>query len=356
MKLLYITNGINGPGGLERVLSVKVSALADMEDVEVGIVALNGNHQHPFYHFSPKIKTWSITVIGNPLQYIYAYITGIRKAVREFRPDIISVCDDGLKGFFIPRVLGRKIPIIYERHVSKLIEANGKPGFGTQLKWKLMELLARDFDRFVVLTKGNLQEWKSLKNTVVIPNPLPFQSNQITDYSQKVMVCVGKISTQKGQDILLKIWPQIFQKFPDWELHWYGTENLEVLDTHNLPKGIRHFPPTQDIENAYLSASVYVLPSRFEGFGMVLIEAMEFGLPCVAFDCDYGPGDIIKHNKDGILVTQANTEELQLGLETLMKSVDLRKKLGEAAKQSVKKYNVDEIMHLWEKLFNQLVK
>ena len=102
MKLLYITNGINGSGGLERVLSIKASYLVDHYNYEVTILSLNDNQLNPFYTFSDKIQMVSIPVIGNPLQYIKAYKKGIKQIVNQIKPDVISVCDDGLKGYFIP--------------------------------------------------------------------------------------------------------------------------------------------------------------------------------------------------------------------------------------------------------------
>lgn len=100
MKLLYITNGINGSGGLERVLSIKASGFAEKQGYDVHILGLNQGNEKPFYEFSPKIKFESILVAGNPLQYWKSYIKGIQNVVDEIQPDIISVCDDGLKGFF----------------------------------------------------------------------------------------------------------------------------------------------------------------------------------------------------------------------------------------------------------------
>lgn len=108
MKLLYITNGINGSGGLERVLSIKASFLAEKYGYEVVILCMNNGHKDPFYTFSDKIKMLSIDVCGNPLHYVRAYTKGIKNIVDAINPDIISVCDDGLKGFFVPKIVGKK--------------------------------------------------------------------------------------------------------------------------------------------------------------------------------------------------------------------------------------------------------
>lgn len=128
--LLYITNAIDGSGGLERVLSVKTKVLAEDYGYDIHVVTLNQKSiTDLFFSFSEKIIQHNQEVSGNTVQYISKYISGIKKVVSEIKPNIILVCDDGLKAFFLPKILGNKIPIIYERHVSKLIEISNNQAF-----------------------------------------------------------------------------------------------------------------------------------------------------------------------------------------------------------------------------------
>ena len=101
MKILYITNGICGVGGLERVLSIKASWLSKQNDITVAICSINEKNKRPFYSFSENIIRYNIEVNKNPIIYIYSYIKSIKKIIKEYQPDIISVCDDGLKGLLI---------------------------------------------------------------------------------------------------------------------------------------------------------------------------------------------------------------------------------------------------------------
>ncbi len=359
MKLLYITNGINGAGGLERVLSIKASLLAE-KGHEVHIMALNHAHKNPFYSFSEKIGFHSIEVGGNPLRYWNKYRKGIQNLVDKLNPDIISVCDDGLKGFFIPWFLKTKAKLFYERHVSKLIELRDDFGWARRMavksKWFFMECLGNRFSRFVVLTNGNLKEWPSLKNLTVIPNPLSFFPEEPANLYPKVVICVGKISYQKGQDILIQAWEKVHKKHPEWSLHLFGKANTAFLDFRGMEsKNIHFFPPEKDIELRYRESSIYVMPSRFEGFGMVLIEAMACGLPCVSFDCAYGPADIIRHGEDGFLVEKENVDELADRLIQLMEDEALRRKMGAKARENVDRYKADKILDQWEALFGELL-
>jgi len=137
LKLLYITNGINGAGGLERVLSVKASYFAEEYDDDVHILVLNDAHLQPFYQFSDKIIFHSIDVKGNPLQYFLRYKNGIQQVVDNVKPHEILVCDDGLKGFFLPSIIKTSAKWIYERHASQ--ELNRQHGLLGKLSIRLME-------------------------------------------------------------------------------------------------------------------------------------------------------------------------------------------------------------------------
>ncbi len=351
MKLLYITNGINGPGGLERVLSVKASVLADDYDYRVTIATLNEESHQPFYQFSSKVKFATFYAKGNPLNYLQQYRKSIKQLVKEVQPDVISICDDGLKGFYVPSFLKTKAKIIYERHASVNLNA------GTGIKGKLIRMLMHrqisKFDRFVVLTNGNLKEWNQ-PNVMVIPNPLSFYPEKSSELKNKKVIAVGSHSYNKGYDRLIEIWNRTEKDFPDWSLEIYGKsangkyENL--AEELNL-KNIKFYSPVSNIEEKYLDASVFVLPSRSEGFGMVLIEAMACGLPVVSFDCPNGPADIIKNNEDGFLIENGNIEQFSEKLKLLIRDFELRKKMGRAGKENVKRYLPDQIVSQWNELF-----
>lgn len=357
MKLLYITNGINGAGGLERVLSVKASYFAEKFGYKVTILVLNNSHQNPFYEFSPKIKFCSIDIHGLS-GYLKSYRRDIQEQINSIKPDIISVCDDGLKGFFLPTIIRTKAKWIYERHVSKLTEL--KEGQSiikriiTSAKWIMMEILAKKFHRFVVLTENNKKEWISLKNIEVISNPLSFYPTESSSLENKTVICVGKISYQKGQDLLVKAWKTVHERYGDWQLHLYGKENQDILDTSKLKNNIHYFAPAKDIMEKYLESSIYVMSSRFEGFGMVLVEAMACGVPCVSFDCDYGPSDIITDNVDGFIVEKENISVLAEKIMVLINDSELRHRFGKNAKTNVERYKTEAIAKKWDLLFRIL--
>jgi len=361
MKILYITNGIHGAGGLERVLSVKASYLADVLGHEVHIVVLNNKGASLFYTFSAKIQLHQLVVTRNPFRYVWQYIKGMRASVATLKPDVISVCDDGLKGFFLPLLLP-KTPIIYERHVSKQMAYGVNPSplkrlrVGIQLQ--LMTRMGRTFDKFVVLTQDNLQEW-NLPNAVVIANPLSFYPETQAALTNKTVIAVGKHTYQKGFDRLLYSWASILQTQPDWILEIYGKADekqslYQLAIQLQIDNSVRFFEPVPDIATRFLASSVFAFSSRFEGFGMVLIEAMACGVPCVSFDCPCGPKDIIRSGEDGFLVPNNNIDDFTQKLLQLIENQDLRNKMGAQAKINVQRYLPEVVVKQWDELFKSL--
>ncbi|TXK75411.1 glycosyltransferase family 4 protein [Mesonia sp. HuA40] len=364
MKILYITNGINDAGGLERVLSIKSSYLAEHFNYDITILSLNNNHLNPFYKFSDKINMISIPVEGNVVKYILSYKDGVKSIIGKIQPDLISVCDDGLKGFLIPIFLNLKVPIIYERHAS--VNLNFNRGdynllgqFKNKLQYFIMQRAAKKFDRFVVLTNGNLKEWRST-NLLVIPNPLSFLPKQMARLQNKEVIAVGSHSYNKGYDLLLLAWKKVLQNQPDWSLNIYGKidENRTFLtqaENLGLEEAVNFIPPVKEIQTKYIESSIMVLPSRSEGFGMVLIEAMACGVPCVSFDCPEGPADIIENGKDGYLVENGNIEKLASHILKLIEDENLRVEMGAKARENVKRFLPEVIVKQWDELFKSLV-
>lgn len=129
----------------------------------------------------------------------------------------------------------------------------------------------------------------------------------------------------------------------------------KLVQTSNIDRFTIH-PPEKEVMNVYLDASIYVLPSRFEGFGMVLIEAMACGVPCIAFDCHYGPADIITDGEDGFLVPEGDIRQLTDKICFLIENESVRKEMGSAARNNVKKYLPENIVKQWDELFKTLTK
>lgn len=363
LKLLYITNGIDGAAGLERVLSIKASMLADKYNYKIHIITLNQKNSKPFYNFSNHISFHNIKTPQGLIKYVYHYVTQMKWLVKTIKPDVILVCDDGLKGFFLPVILRKPCPMVYERHVSKNIEkTQDQVSFLNRVKFKiiskLMHLGAKSYNKFVVLTNDNLAEW-NLNNLQVISNPLSFYPNEKASLNNKVVLAVGRHSYQKGYDRLLAIWGKVIENHPDWQLKIFGKIDKslkleELSQSLGLEANVSFNPPTKEILQEYLKASIFVLTSRFEGFGMVLTEAMACGVPVISFDCPCGPKDIISNEIDGILIPNDNIDAFAKAIMYLIENTETRNNMGQNGKENVKRFLPEYIVEQWDNLFKEI--
>lgn len=362
MRILYIVPKINNEGGVARVLSVKTNYLVENFGDEVHILTQNKGNNPLFYAFNDTIVLHDMVLQGNKISFFSQYVKALKKEVQVINPDLIVVCDNGIKAYTIPFVLKTNIPIIFECHGSKYIEEKeqAKYFFGTKIKSLFKELSANKYDKFVGLSKESLKEW-NVKNGIVIPNPLWFKTTQFADLKSKKVIAVSRHSYEKGLDRMLQIWQRVVHKHPDWCLEIYGKTNenhemLELANALNIDQSITFLEPVKNINVKYLEASMLVMTSRTEGFGMVLMEAMALGLPCVAYDCPIGPRSIIIDNENGFLVEDGNIDSFVQKIELLIENENLKIKMGENAKNSVSKYNIETIMQQWKSLFEELIK
>lgn len=363
MRLLYIVPSCNTEGGVARVLSVKANYLVDKWGYEIHILTQNNGNSSPFYEFNSGIVFHDIILKGTVFQFFKDYIKSLKQQIESIKPDIIIVCDNGMKAFTIPFFLNTAIPLVFECHGSKYIqEHHNKAGFLPTaieyLKSKFKNLGVQKYSRFVALSNESLQEWDVL-NYTIIPNPAWLKVTADNPLENKKVITVARNSYEKGLDRLLLIWQKIALKHPDWILEIYGdglkpletlAEKLHIKSTVNFNK------PVVNIEAKYREASLFVMTSRFEGFPMVLLEAMASGLPCVAYDCPVGLKAIVENRKNGFLVSEGKENDFVKQLSALMDDTILRKQLGINAKESVAAYDLDIIMLQWKALFENIFK
>ena len=218
----------------------------------------------------------------------------------------------------------------------------------------------RHLSKFVVLTHEDAISWSELDNVVVIPNPTPFFPDSVSDCSQKKIVAVGRYVELKGFDKLITAWRKVVDKNPDWILKIYGDGEMreslqQQIKTLNLTKNCFLEHAVSDIVAKYLESSIFVLTSRTEGFGMVIVEAMACGLPVVSFACPCGPRDIISNGIDGFLVEVGDIDGLVEKLDFLIENQKYRKEFGHMARFNASKYKIESIGELWVELFESLL-
>ena len=358
MKILYVVPNVNNEGGVARVLSIKANYLIEKLGFEVDIITQNNGNAPLFYHFNDKITFHDISLKGNLLLSLFSYKNQVKSIINKIKPSHIIIADNGLKAFLWPFFL-KKISNLYLEIHSSLQIKESKNGN----KWKhqflvyIKKKLAQNYKTVLFETIENQLEW-NCKNSLIIPNPLWFSANERSNVQSKKVIAVARNTHEKGLDRLLYIWAEVVKKHPDWHLDIYGNtdKGVDLLDLAKklqLNDQIAFHKPVKNIETKYLEAAVFALTSRFEAFGMVLIEAMESGLPCIAYDCPVGPRAIIQNDENGFLIENGNETEYVLRFNELIENYDLRKKMASNAAVSVKKYNINDVMIQWNAFFKR---
>jgi glycosyltransferase involved in cell wall biosynthesis len=227
------------------------------------------------------------------------------------------------------------------------------------LEQRFIKKLSR-LDKLVLLTNEEKSFWPELSNTMVIYNPVTITPTVTSDCKSNIVMAAGRYSYQKGFDMLIKAWNMVVKECPGWELRIYGEGNdkelKQLIEKHELEQSCFLLPPVSNIEEKYAESSIFVLSSRYEGFGMVLCEAMTCGVPAVSFDCKCGPKDIINHGKDGLLAECCNIDALAQSVIVLAKDQVKREQMGRDALVNSKRFSQANIMGIWNDLFNYLIK
>ena len=366
MTILYVTDAFAVWGGMERVLADKMNYLAEQHGYNIYLLTTNqGDHPltfdlHPnVIHIDLKIRMHQ--------QYLYQGISRIYKriklmqilkmrlgdAFREIMPDVI-VC---LKLDFVNVILKQKgkIPLVFESHTLCKSEKFDRVGKLRRIYVWFLKRRIKKVEAVVALTQGDAMDWRFINDNVhIIPNVVHLNTGgSFASCNQKSVIFVGRFSQQKDIESLLQIWFLVHQKHEDWFLDIYGDGELKnsflpVISSMNA--NVRVHDPTADIMDKYKNSSVLVLTSLYEPFGLVLPEAMSCGLPVVAFDCPYGPVDIITDGVDGFLIRNRNVEAFANKVCQLIENVHLRIKMGQAGIKSSKRYDFNRIMPLWSNI------
>lgn len=382
MKLLYIIDDMGNLGGMERILSLKMNYLAEETENQIFFVT-NAQMDYPLsFSLSKKIEYFPIdAVIADREHYGFllwlpaffksrlVFKKKISKVLEKVRPDIVICTGYAFRCIDIIISIAKKYKssVIMESHVY-----GPKVFLSSQFNYnKFVSKCLIMFDNYILrkvkhlsaivtLTNADAEFWKAYNmKVVVIPNMITITPQKVRNYSAKQIISAGRFTYQKGYDLLIDAWNLIARNYPDWCVKIYGNEDPNIYENqlkhYNLGDSIKFLPATKNIVEKYAESSIYVMSSRFEGFPLVLGEAMSCGLPCVSFDCPNGPSEIIQNGEDGILVRNGDINALAKSMEFLMKDEKIRRDMGNKAMQNIQRLNKKVIMDKFLNLAKQIL-
>ena len=379
MKIVYIFKSIALLAGMERILTDKINYLAEKNDMELFLITYEQSGHPLSFPLHPKVKHIDLDVRfysthGHSLLKRVSMYSKMRKlfkkrlkdVISEINPEIIVTTTYSYPILDLIIKVSKTSKYILESHVAKssVLKSND---FTNPIIKKIANIYdaytlkqIRKFDVLVTLTNDDQGSWGNITQTLVIPNFVKPYTSTTTSLDTHKIISVGRLHEQKGYDLLIKSWGYVHSQHPNWEIHIYGNGALKEtltnnIQEHHLQECFFIHPPTPTIHEEYSKYSFYVMSSRYEGLPMVLLEAMSHGLPCVSFNCPYGPSEIIKNREDGLLIENGDINALAEGICYLIEHEEERKQMSKRAKENIQRYSPEHIMKQWNELFNNLV-
>ena len=376
MKIVFCLNSISEIGGIATVTVTKANALAEISGNEVFICVSDHKENELANRVSSKVKIVDLNIGYYRDDWISKWhvLKGIvikrlkhkkilHRKLNEIRPDIVVAVGQCEK-YFLPTIKG-SAKAIREFHYPGNYRSLTVRGIWGKMKARLENVYdygwkIKNYDRVVVLTEEDKTlNWTNNEKVTVIPNPSTFSSAHLSSLTNKKIITSGRLVYQKNQTSLINAFSKVMKHHPDWTLEIYGEGVLKralqkEIEAKGLSGNVKLMGEHLNPRELYLDSSIFVLSSKFEGFGLVLVEAMECGVPVVSYDCPCGPKDIITDRVDGFLVPSGNEESLAAKICYLIEHPDERIKMGKAAKVKADNYTASKIATQWMSLFKSL--
>ncbi|MDY5858192.1 MAG: glycosyltransferase family 4 protein [Porphyromonas sp.] len=377
MKIVYCVYELGVGGGIERVLTSKVNYLVS-QGHQVSILTCDYDGRPTAYGIDPRIPITNFDIdyasdyqvplhkrITNTLSKMRVHKRKMTEYLMRERPDIV-VATQIVETSFLPSIKDGSKKVL-ELHGSQLMyrqEKNPKPYSLRSLLVRIYELRDRfylsRFDAVGCLTHEDCELRGKPSNMHVIPNPLPFVATAQAQLEDKVVLAVGRMTSQKDFSSLINIWASIAGKYPEWRLRIVGEGYLysalkALVERLGLGASVELLPADLNIQPYYLGASMFAMTSTFEGMPMTLLEAQSMGLPIISYTCPCGPSDIVEEGKTGYLVSPGDKALFAERLSQLIENEELRRSMGTEAQKAAQRYRLELVMESWVALFKQLI-
>lgn len=354
MRISFFILDITTGGGIERTTSL-LSDTFVQNGHQVTIISAFRQNEIPVYSLNEKVDVVYFLnecyTHNNPLTKILSQYLKIIKAVKAYykKNTFDVIIGQAFLACFFLWITGNARKAYACEHFK----------YGMYNRWirAFRNRMYRAFRSVIVLTDNDFRSYHSRGvHATIIPNIAKFNVDGYVRSKTHRMISVGRLSFEKGYDLLLLALKSVFEKHPDWNIYIYGEggerQRLENLrDNLGLTNHV-FFPGfVRDIQGEYLQSSFYVMSSRHEGLPMVILEAMACGLPIVSFNCPEGPAQLLKDGA-GLLIPPENVDELTDGINRMIEDESLRSDLRIRAYERVKEYSPEKVYLQWLNLFN----
>ncbi|ELC8348637.1 glycosyltransferase family 4 protein [Clostridium perfringens] len=387
MKICFLTYNIFSNGGVQRVITTLANKLEKKNKVDVICTNVNYKKDYEKYKLSKNINIIykelncdntltgkvlrkindKIGFFNNSLGYKILFknqfetksMNNLLKEINSNNYDVIIGCEGDfcvLLGAIRDKLNVNKVIGWEHNSYDAYFNKSGKYYWNKDI---LFKKYIKNLDKHVVLTKNDKEKYSKHMGleSIVIYNPLSFTSNKKSNLKNKKILAVGRLTEQKGFDNLIKAFKiATTYKAKDWQLEivgdgdeFYKLKNL--IKRLDLEKKIKISGFTNQIQEHFLESSIYAMSSNWEGFGLVVTEALEFGLPVVSFKTT-GPYEILNNYNCGEIVELGDLNTFAKKLEELMISFEKREEMSKCAVNRAKDFSIEKIISIWEKIFN----
>lgn len=380
MRIVYSLDTLSIIGGIERVTVVKANALSAVAGNEVYIVVSNNWHKDVQFELSPSVQL--IDLGADDCQADYVEPTSVlarqyqarkqrklrKKQIAglldEISPDIVVSVGNGDRDALVS-LKTDKWKLVREIHTERNHFVQHATSFIEKLKVRIKRYYDEQYnmrkaDKVVLLTSAELNTvWSKRHNFAVIPNPLSFKCDTPSNLNEKKVISMGRLDSLKNFSSLINVFKLVSEKHSDWRLEIYGdgAERASLqrqIEQSGLAGQVFLKGFTLHVLEELCRSSIFAMTSLSEGFGMVLLEAMECGLPVVAYDCPTGPSHIIDDGVNGYLVPMNEEQQMVERICNLIEDRELRESMGHRAREKAKDYQIEPIVDRWMQLFRGL--
>ena len=375
MTIVYCIDSIHGVGGIQHITLIKASALAEINQNMVWIIYADDSGKLCF-PLSDKVHTidlginyyeddWKSRwhVLKGILIKRRKHKSALKKVLTEIMPDVVISVGQSEKNL-VPSIRGKWVTVREFHFVRNYRTLHARSFFDRIMAWGgdcLDRVVLKRYDGIVTLTQEDKEiNWCGWNNVSVIPNPVQLSTVK-SSLTSKRLLAIGRLVYLKNYASLIRAFSIVVKRFPEWSLDIFGEGNerrdlVSLIESLNLSDSVHLAGNQSNIKEHLPDYSLFALSSRFEGFSLVLVEALSCGLPVVSYACPCGPRDIVRDGVEGFLVPPGDETQLAERICQLIEDESLRRKMGTAALERAKEFSLETVIPMWTSLFEELVK